>query len=571
MEVLAQAGVNSGSAVQDAHYVAKSGGDQEAALERADLSMSADSKLGSDDEDKSVPDAFAQMPMRGADKVKFPGVRLDEEATVEPEVKKEAHRSTVQEDQLLQNVEVPSLTSFEMSSVRTPVQARLSRASPSEVQVKTYVADQVRRWRRDVSERSFPPNIKFDWPQGPLDSTSYISAILTTSEYLRKRTSMAAQADAWIAEMELTRRRSEPWEPGRPWGFRSDSSTRANASRVASGSESLVKAGFQASSNLFRTSGCSNVSVVNATSGSGTSRDSSSGSSGFSWDRNACGHMLVVPMAMPALTLGRETSVGPETALHVTQETLLLKPVQVNQDDMAMSEPGQSHAPPARAAPPALPETPAPPALPAAPASPAPPAFSSSPVPPASSVAPASPVSSASPASQSPSASAHDEDLVTSLRGGSSSLSSSGVPAEERTPLMSPSSGERAVTAIFAEVPRDVVVQGTNKMPYRNARELMPSGISSLLRELGGLCETDVFVDIGSGVGNVVVQVVLATNVAKALGVEVRQDLNDLGMKMIAKSVNSKRLLERSQLVCQDIMDMRISVMPPYADATVVF
>ncbi|KAE8890928.1 hypothetical protein PF003_g24877 [Phytophthora fragariae] len=92
---------------------------------------------------------------------------------------------------------------------------------------------------------------------------------------------------------------------------------------------------------------------------------------------------------------------------------------------------------------------------------------------------------------------------------------------------MSPSSGERAVTAIFAEVPRDVVVQGTNKMPHRNAGELIPSGISSLLRELGGICESDVFLDTGSGVGNVVVQVVLATNVAKALGVEVRQDLND--------------------------------------------
>lgn len=68
--------------------------------------------------------------------------------------------------------------------------------------------------------------------------------------------------------------------------------------------------------------------------------------------------------------------------------------------------------------------------------------------------------------------------------------------------------------------------------------------------------------------GNMVVQVVLATNVAKPLGVEVPQGLNDLGMKMISKSVNAKRLLERSQLVCKDIMD--ISITPPYADATVV-
>ncbi|GMF56083.1 unnamed protein product [Phytophthora fragariaefolia] len=198
-----------------------------------------------------------------------------------------------------------------------------------------------------------------------------------------------------------------------------------------------------------------------------------------------------------------------------------------------------SSTPPAPPARPEPPETPAPPALPAAPVSLVSPAFSSLSVPPAPSDAPASPASSAYSASQSQSASAHDEDPVTSLLGDSSSLSSSGVSAEERTPPMSSSTGERVVTAVFAEVPY-VVVQGANKMPHRNAGELMPCGISSLLRELGGLCETDVFLDIGSGVGNVVEQVVLATNVAKALGVEVHQDLNDLGMKTIAKSVNSK-------------------------------
>ncbi|GMF38659.1 unnamed protein product [Phytophthora fragariaefolia] len=54
--------------------------------------------------------------------------------------------------------------------------------------------------------KAFPPNHLDVWPHDHLDSSSYLSAILTTSEYLRKRTSMAAEADAWIAEMELTRR-----------------------------------------------------------------------------------------------------------------------------------------------------------------------------------------------------------------------------------------------------------------------------------------------------------------------------------------------------------------------------
>ncbi|GMF55557.1 unnamed protein product [Phytophthora fragariaefolia] len=125
---------------------------------------------------------------------------------VEPAVRKEAHLSTVQEDQVLEDMEVSSLKSSGTASIRTPVQARSPPVSSAEVQAKVFVADQVRRWERDVSERSFPPNIKYDWPHDHLDSSSYLSTVLTTSEYLRKRTSMAAEADAWVAEMELTRR-----------------------------------------------------------------------------------------------------------------------------------------------------------------------------------------------------------------------------------------------------------------------------------------------------------------------------------------------------------------------------
>eukprot|EP00644_Phytophthora_capsici_P006817 jgi/Phyca11/103478/e_gw1.8.447.1 len=108
-------------------------------------------------------------------------------------------------------------------------------------------------------------------------------------------------------------------------------------------------------------------------------------------------------------------------------------------------------------------------------------------------------------------------------------------------------------------------------MPHRNAGELLPVGISTLLRELGGLDRSDIFLDIGSGLGNVVAQVALATSVNKAIGIEIRRDLYELGMKMMAKSARSRRLLGRVQLVCHDIADMRISTTPPYADVTVVF
>ncbi|GMF30016.1 unnamed protein product [Phytophthora fragariaefolia] len=351
--------------------------------------------------------------------------------------------------------------------------------------------------------KEFPPNIKYDLPHDHLDSSSYLSAVLTTSEYLRKRTSMAAEADAWIAEMDLTRRtfgapgdwtavtipvahfsprecvavlqtqlfeagfgflnlvpgwfrarankahpdlvrnvveemlilltiemvelrqlivraaenqvsaRAEqpcpegvvlepdvemsgrevellghdyvrmlkvsglqkPRTPrgpsvGEPGSKRiqrvpalappssiptpeSPQSVSSSAFRslegarpgsMSSGPESSVKSESQATSSLFGTTGSSDESLTSATSRSRTSRDSSSGSSGFSWGRDAGGHMLAVPMAMTARKLGGDTAVGPAIAMYVTQETLPSNPVQVDQDDVTMSESSRSQA-----------------------------------------------------------------------------------------------------------------------------------------------------------------------------------------------------------------------------------
>ncbi|GMF55558.1 unnamed protein product [Phytophthora fragariaefolia] len=113
---------------------------------------------------------------------------------------------------------------------------------------------------------------------------------------------------------------------------------------MSSGPEASVKSESQATSSLFGTTGGSDESLTNVTSGSRTSRDSSSGSSRFSWGRDAGGHMSAVPMAMAARTLGGDTAVGTAIAMYVTQETLLSNPVQVDQDDVTMSESSRSQA-----------------------------------------------------------------------------------------------------------------------------------------------------------------------------------------------------------------------------------
>ncbi|GMF53021.1 unnamed protein product [Phytophthora fragariaefolia] len=90
---------------------------------------------------------------------------------------------------------------------------------------------------------------------------------------------------------------------------------------VTAGSESMVKAESQASSNLFGMPNFSDESLVSATSASGTSRDSSSGNAGLGLDWDAGGHMLVVPMVMPGLTFGEATRRGNSITSHITPLT----------------------------------------------------------------------------------------------------------------------------------------------------------------------------------------------------------------------------------------------------------
>ncbi|KAJ8569228.1 hypothetical protein ON010_g6033 [Phytophthora cinnamomi] len=220
----------SGPAVQDAHQVSTGGG-QETVQDKAGAPMSADSKLGLDDEIKTAPDmsvkasaggikevAFSKTLERPADDTEVVEVDSDSDddadeehlVKVQPAVKKGAHLVTVPDDQMLEDMDVSSPNPSEAVSARTSVRARSISVYLSEVQEKAYVTNQVHRWERNFSERSVPLNIKIEWPQAHLGSTPYMAAILTTSEYLRKRTSIAVEADASITKMELTPYKAHP-------------------------------------------------------------------------------------------------------------------------------------------------------------------------------------------------------------------------------------------------------------------------------------------------------------------------------------------------------------------------
>ncbi|OWZ14442.1 hypothetical protein PHMEG_00012084 [Phytophthora megakarya] len=105
-------------------------------------------------------------------------------------------------------------------------------------------------------------------------------------------------------------------------------------------------------------------------------------------------------------------------------------------------------------------------------------------------------------------------------------------------------------------------------MPESNSNDCMMIAELVKLSKLGG---SDVVLDIGAGVGHVVAQVALGTNVHKTIDIEFHSDVYDLGVKMMSKSAHSRRLRDRAQLVCQAAADINVSITPPYADSTIVF
>ena len=72
---------------------------------------------------------------------------------------------------------------------------------------------------------------------------------------------------------------------------------------------------------------------------------------------------------------------------------------------------------------------------------------------------------------------------------------------------------EKLVGIIFAKVNRT-----THKGDRwdGNTGEVTPYGVTFLLRAMGPIAPSDVFLDVGSGLGNIMCQMLLPTNVSKA-------------------------------------------------------
>ncbi|GMF42771.1 unnamed protein product [Phytophthora fragariaefolia] len=127
----------------------------------------------------------------------------------------------------------------------------------------------------------------------------------------------------------------------------------------------------------------------------------------------------------------------------------------------------------------------------------------------------------------------------------------------------------RTVERIFASVNRNDVRQQAGKR-HLNAGEILPSGVTALIEALGGVCPQDTFLDVGCGIGNVVVQFALRTAAQKCYGIEVRSEVLACAARLICDDASIQNYIGKTSLICADAGNIMLAFEQPYNRATIV-
>ena len=132
-----------------------------------------------------------------------------------------------------------------------------------------------------------------------------------------------------------------------------------------------------------------------------------------------------------------------------------------------------------------------------------------------------------------------------------------------------PSEIYEAIESIFGHLTKADLRQPSGRQ-HLNAGEVAPVGISAILEALF-LKTDDVFVDIGSGSGCILAQVVLQSPVSEAIGLEIRQELAQKSLEAIEVAKNSYPRLHMVTVIEGDVKKFNLSMERSLTKATVMF
>ncbi|KAE9258174.1 hypothetical protein PR003_g35182, partial [Phytophthora rubi] len=144
------------------------------------------------------------------------------------------------------------------------------------------------------------------------------------------------------------------------------------------------------------------------------------------------------------------------------------------------------------------------------------------------------------------------------------------VKSYEKAAVLQLPDAIRVLASIFNDVTANDICQKSGRT-HGNAGELLPVGVADMLAAMEPLHASDVFLDIGAGIGNVLAQVALTTTVRRCIGVEVRAELCSLAIRQIRQHTDAYPQLRKVAMKAADVRDVLLSTQPPTSEATVIF
>ena len=139
--------------------------------------------------------------------------------------------------------------------------------------------------------------------------------------------------------------------------------------------------------------------------------------------------------------------------------------------------------------------------------------------------------------------------------------------------ILTPLNDATQVYTVLEETYGNVSKQEINhsgKSHHENAGELSALSVTEMIRSVGPITRDDVFLDVGSGIGNIVAQFAMETSVGRSIGIEIRKDLVEIAKRRIMSSAPNVLQLKRTEFIAGDLRKVDSSALP-LANTTIIW
>lgn len=126
-----------------------------------------------------------------------------------------------------------------------------------------------------------------------------------------------------------------------------------------------------------------------------------------------------------------------------------------------------------------------------------------------------------------------------------------------------------ATRRIFAKITQEDVRQPSGKSGL-NSGEMLPMGVAKMIEAML-IGPSDVFGDIGSGIGSVLAQVALQTTAGRCVGVEIRYDLAARSRDLMRQFTQEYPRLSRVSILTGDIKNVTAEIRENLRGCTVLY